>query len=302
MACYNPLKGYRSRTSQGIVFSPKLGYIDLPVTIPCGQCIGCRLEKSRQWAIRCSHESSLYSKNSFITLTYNDSSLPSDGSLNLKHFQNFIKRLRKLHQYKTIRYYHCGEYGPKLGRPHYHACLFNHDFEDKTLWQIKNDVKLYVSKELQTLWPYGYSTTGDVTFQSAAYVARYIMKKITGPAAEAHYEHTDAETGEITSLAPEYTTMSLKPGIGSGWLEKFKSDVYPDDFVLMNGKKMRPPRYYNGLYELTDARNFVLLQRDRKKQARKHKENNTPARLRVREICQEQRLKHLPRKYEDQQE
>ena len=86
MPCYTPITGYASRalTKNGkrqIVFSPQKGFVDLPMTIPCGQCIGCRLEKARQWAIRCVHESKMWEHNSFVTLTYNDFNLPIDGSI-----------------------------------------------------------------------------------------------------------------------------------------------------------------------------------------------------------------------------
>ena len=98
MACYHPMQGYRSAevTKNGkrkIVFSPQKGYIDLPVKVACGQCIGCRLERSRQWAVRCMHEASMHMFNSFVTLTYDDDHLPEYNSLNYKHFQDFMKRL-----------------------------------------------------------------------------------------------------------------------------------------------------------------------------------------------------------------
>ncbi len=276
------------------MFNKNAGYRDLPVKLPCGQCVGCRLERSRQWAIRCSHEASLYEDNAFITLTYSDAHLPSDGSLNLVHFQKFIKRLRKQYGPK-IRYYHCGEYGEKFKRPHYHACLFNFDFEDKKLFQIKNNNRYYTSEILQTLWPMGFSIIGDVTFQSAAYVARYIMKKINGAAAENHY--ANPETGEI--LKPEYTTMSRRPGIGSAWLKKYQSDVYPGDFVVMGGKKMKPPKYYDRQYELTNPSEYGQLKTDRVLNAKKFESNNTPERLKTREVVQKARLNLLPRKLEE---
>ncbi len=187
MACFGPLKGWPSKklTPSGkrqVVFNISQAYTDRPVNIPCGQCIGCRLDKSKQWAIRCVHEASLYDNNSFITLTYNTEHLPEDRSLEVRVFQLFMKRLRKRFGTK-IRFYACGEYGDQNGRPHYHACLFNHDFQDKKLWKRGKDpsLDLYRSADLEKLWPYGYSSIGEVTFQSAAYVARYIMKKITGP-------------------------------------------------------------------------------------------------------------------------
>ena len=131
MPCFCPLEGWRSkdRSSTGkrkIVFNPRDALRDMPVTVPCGQCIGCRLERSRQWAVRCIHEASLHEDNCFITLTYDDAHLPTDLSLNVSHFQKFMKRLRKRFG-EGIRFFHCGEYGENFGRPHYHACLFTSD-------------------------------------------------------------------------------------------------------------------------------------------------------------------------------
>lgn len=303
MACYHPIKGYKSKhlSANGkrtIVFNVNDAYRDLPITIQCGQCIGCRLEKSRQWAIRCSHEASLYKNNSFITLTYNDNNLPHNGSLDITHFQKFMKRLRFKYQPKTIRFYHCGEYGEKHRRPHYHACLFNHDFEDKRLFQETKNGKLYTSAILTEIWGMGHASIGAVTFRSAAYVARYIMKKINGEPAEKYYEWTDQVTGEVHKLAPEYTTMSRRPGIGSKWLRQYSADVYPDDFVIIDGKKMRPPRAYDAQYEMESPEQFKRIRQERLKGLRKYKENNTPERLRVREQVQNAKLKQLPRKLE----
>ena len=245
MPCYHPLTAYRGRrTSSGkseILFDKsqalKVGS-GLSIQLPCGQCIGCRLERSRQWAMRCHHEASLYQDNCFITLTYSDEHLPSDKSLHVEHFQKFMKRLRKRFG-EGVRYYHCGEYGEKYMRPHYHACLFNFDFPDKKIWKENNGNRLYVSESLSELWPFGFVTIGDVTFESAAYVARYIMKKVNGDLAESHYERVDWETGEVYQLKPEYTTMSRRPGIGSNWFAKFKDDIFPQDYVVINGKKLK---------------------------------------------------------------
>jgi len=297
--CYHPITGYRARAispngKRGIVFNPRYGFEDLPVSVPCGQCVGCRLERSRQWAIRCYHEASLHEENCFITLTYDDHHLPLSRSLDVRDFQRFIKRLRKKFGPK-IRYYHCGEYGEHTRRPHYHACLFNFDFPDKVLHKIINDNKLYTSEIISELWPLGFCLIGNVTFQSAAYVARYIMKKINGNAAPDHYQYIDPETGEIHKLRPEYTTMSRRPGIGRGWLEKYAGDVFPGDFVVMDGKKMKLPRYYDRLLQEYDADAFQAIRDARVRAAKKHSENNTPARRKVREIVQNAKLKNLPR-------
>lgn len=303
MACFHPIKGFRARLpgpngKRKIVFDVKKGFEDLPVTLPCGQCRGCRLERSRQWAIRCSHEASLYSKNCFITLTYADAYLPPTGSLDITHFQKFMKRLRKKNG-TNIRFYHCGEYGEKFRRPHYHACVFNYDPKDRKIYKTINKQKLYTSESLAKLWPYGMVIVGDVTFKSAAYVARYIMKKISGPMADKHYRIVDPETGEITAeLAPEYTTMSRRPGIGQGWLEKYKYEPYPDDFVVINGKKMRPAKYYDRQYEVAYPSDYESLRGQRVRNAKKHAENNTPARLKVREQVLKARTSILKRELE----
>lgn len=288
MACYCPLKGWTSsKTSangkRAITFNIREAYIDLPRTVPCGQCVGCRLERSRQWAIRCHHEASLHKENCFITLTYNEQNVPDDYSLSVRVFQLFMKRLRKKYPHK-IRFYACGEYGDRLGRPHYHACLFGHQFPDLKLWKRGRD-PLYRSGELEELWPYGYSSIGQVTFNSAAYVARYIMKKVNGPRADEHYSFVD-EDGVIHQRRPEFTIMSRKPGVGAAWLHKYADDIYPDDFVIIKGKRMRPPRYYDQNFERTHPEHMKKIQWTRKRNLSKHAANNTPARLRVREIIQ----------------
>lgn len=270
----------------------------MPVTLPCGQCVGCRLERSRQWAMRCYHEASLFEHNCFITLTFNSQHLPEDMSLDVRDWQLFMKKLRKKYG-SGIRFFHCGEYGSHKGRPHYHACLFNFDFPDKKLWQIKNGYPLYRSPSLEELWPYGYSTIGEVTFESAAYVARYIMKKITGEAAEEHYQYVDPETGEIFDRKPEYTTMSRRPGIGKKWFEQFASDVYPSDFVVVNGKKLKPPKYYDGLFEVEDPDAFNKIKGERRKSAKQHIDNNTPERLIIRERVQLNKLARLERNHDN---
>jgi hypothetical protein len=232
MPCYSPLDGWLSKDrnpsgKRSIVFTKSEALVDRPVKLPCGRCIGCRLEKSRQWAVRMMHEASLYEENCFITLTYEK--MPPNDSLNKKHFQDFMKRLRKAYGGRTIRYFHCGEYGENFGRPHYHAILFNLDFNDKKYWSIVNGNKYYTSEKLNKIWGKGYCIIGSVSFDSAAYVARYVTKKITGEAAFEHYTDFDRETGEITrERDPEYATMSRRPGIGSVWLDKFKTDVYPN--------------------------------------------------------------------------
>ena len=297
------MQGFRSKelSSSGkrkLVFSrsdafwPELSQNQL--TVPCGQCVGCRLERSRQWAVRCVHEASLHEFNCFITLTYSNEFLPADGSLNLDHFQRFMKRLRKRFG-DGIRFFHCGEYGSLYGRPHYHALLFNFDFSDKVLWKEENGQKLYRSAILESLWPFGHCSVGSATFESAAYVARYIMKKVTGEAAADHYWSKPDLFGVINPLKPEYTTMSRRPGIGKGWFEKFSDETYRDDNVVLRGKKMLPPKYYDRLYELTNPSEHEDLKFRRKMNAAKHKDDNTPERLAVKLKVKLSKIKGLVR-------
>lgn len=301
MACYSPLQAFQSIavSSKGksrIVFNkPRDFYNFKEVQLPCGQCIGCRLERSRQWAVRLMHESKLHDDNCFITLTYSDDFLPKDKSLDVRDFQLFMKRLRK-HFGKGVRFFHCGEYGDKYGRPHYHAIIFGVDFSDKILWKVNNGHRLYRSELLESLWPFGHSSIGNVTFESAAYVARYILKKKLGKGSWLHYAEVDFSTGEVLfERKKEYTTMSRRSGIGKGWLDKYLEDVYPSDAVVVNGRKCRPPRYYDSLYEIQYPSDFSSLKQRRVENAKKHSTNNTPERLKVREQCQLSRLVRLPR-------
>ena len=263
--------------------------------VPCGQCVGCRLERSRQWAVRCVHEAQMHDRNCFITLTYDDEHLPPGGTLVLAHFQKFMKRLRK--EYGAgIRYYHCGEYGEEFGRPHYHACLFNHDFEDKKPWKkLKSGELLYISASLQRLWPLGYSSVGAVTFNSAAYVARYVMKKVYGANAREHYTAVDPSSGEVFERTPEYTTMSRRPGVGAGWFARFGGDVFPADEVVLAGRRLRPPKYYDRLFEVSNPNEMRSIKARRILEASKHSEDQTPRRLADREEVQKEKLSRLPR-------
>lgn len=320
MACFHPLQAWYGKEinkngKRPMVFSPQYAEDkDSPVDLPCGQCVGCRLERSRQWAIRCVHEASLYENNCFITLTFNNESLLERDrawSLDVSDFQKFMKRLRKKfvgseavwndHKQKNeypIRFFHCGEYGEKYGRPHYHACLFNFDFSDKVLYKVDNGNRLYISETLQELWPYGFCTIGEVTFESAAYTARYIMKKVTGEKAKEHYQNVDIETGEFRELVPEYTTMSRRPGIGKRWFDEYKTDVYPSDFITINGKKCNPPKYYDTILSELDPLQFDDIKEKRLINAEARSYELTPDRLSVKERLAEMRLKDLPRKLE----
>lgn len=281
MPCYSPIKGYRGRGGKVTFTRPpdSLGFL---AEVPCGQCIGCRVEKARQWAVRCVNEAQMHERNSFITLTYNDQHLPKDGSLHVEHWQKFAKRLRK--QDGPFRFYHCGEYGGKTRRPHYHACVFGLDWrEDRILYQQTGDNKTYTSKKLEDTWGKGFVTVADMNFSTANYVARYCVKKINGEKAKTHYEQVNTNTGEVHTLKPEYTTMSRRPGIGAAWYDKYKTDIFPCDFIVSNGKESRVPRFYDNQLEKEDPEQLEAIKAARKERGKRRAQDNSPERLRDRE-------------------
>ena len=258
------------------------------MTVACGNCLDCRRSRARQWAIRCVHESIMHEDNCFITLTYDDESLPPDEGLRKGHFQKFMKDLRSRIYPRKVRFFHCGEYGSKLGRPHYHALLFGFDFYDREPFFEGETCRLDRSPMLESIWQRGYSTVGEVTFESAQYVAQYVLKKITGEKAEDHYRKLNPVTGELIEVIPEYITMSLKPGIGSEYFEKHWEEMFPEDQVILGGRSRGPaPRYY--LKKLQESRPEVALavKAKRKQGLADRAEDMTPERLEVREAVLE---------------
>jgi len=342
MACFQPLNAYLNygeKTENGrsvIVFKlQETSPLFENVKLPCGKCIGCQIQKSKDWATRCYHEASLYDDNMFITLTYNEQNIDKNKSLDKKAFPKFMKRFRKKYSGTKgiknekgklefpIRYFHCGEYGSDFDRPHHHACIFNFAFNDMELLKVKNDVKLYRSESLERLWSkeikpsdyhcydsntvfesagkyyvkLGYCTIGDVTFESAAYIARYCTKKFYGADKKNYINSLDTETGECVYLTPEFVSMSRRPGIGKKFFDKrHKSDIYNKDFCTINGSKLKPPKYYDRLYDQIDPLDFERIRKKRRIQIKNT--DTSPRRLLAREKVAEARLKTKERTYE----
>lgn len=295
MTCYYPLTAWKSRDPEDwnngkarMVFQKEKGLPGTETKLPCGQCSGCRLARSRTWAVRCLHEASLHDQNCFVTLTYNDENLPAHGSLNKRDFVLFMKRLRKRFG-DGIRFFQCGEYGELLSRPHHHAIFFGLDFVDKLLYSSAFDTKLYYSETLTSIWGKGFTTIGDVTFDSAAYVARYIMKKINGPYSDLHYK------GRL----PEYITMSRRPGIGRDWYEKFKDDLYNHDKCVVRPNFIcKPPKYYDYLFDINNPEQMKSIKSKRKEAVADLPEKDYK-RLQTLEKLQHLKSKRISRRYED---
>lgn len=298
MDCYKPLTAFR--TAHGEVVWAERGDVVRTLSLPCGQCIGCRLERSRQWAVRVMHESQMHDDSCFVTLTYED----APQGLVYSDFQKFIKRLRRMVSPVRVRFFACGEYGDG-GRPHFHCAIFGYAFRSDRV-HFKNTgggFGVDRSPALERLWPFGFSSVGELTFESAAYIARYVTKKISVSdrshpewlrAWREKYERVDRDTGVISNIEPEFVHMSLKPGIGATWFEKFGSEVFPLDRVVMRGVPMKPPRFYDVLFGRTDRPVLQEIKAARVERA-VARGDQSPERLAVKEQVTSARLKLLKR-------
>ncbi len=325
MPCYHPLHGFYSRALRKMFFGTIphdiiAQYHDSfeEMAVPCGKCIGCRLEYSRKWAIRCVHEALLYVDNCFITLTYDEANLPANNSLCKRDFQLFMKRLRKSFPFDDIRFFAAGEYGDNTARPHYHAILFNftppdykpgrnllqldplsNDVDWSTLWNSSSTLDVLSSSSstplpssaaysarLASIWKKGLVFCGNVTFESCAYVARYCLKKINGKDAEEHYKGREKE----------FVLMSRRPGIGAAWLDKFGPETLANDAVICRGHFCKPPRYYDNLLEEFDKEKMLENKEKRRKFAKIKEKELTQERLYAMEEIVESRQKRNEKK------
>lgn len=307
MPCYQPISAWRplvpdSDGKRKLRFGAEHKNPNCePIEVACGKCIGCRLERSRTWALRCVHELQQHEDSMFITLTYDERHIPKDHSLDIKVWQKFMYRLRQHIKPARCRFFAAGEYGQgdelnKLGRPHYHAIIFGYRFPDMVLWKTsKTGHDLMMSEQLNKLWPYGNANIGQVSFESCAYVARYVTKKINGDAASEHYTRIDPITGEHWTLLPEFSTCSRRPGIGKGWLDKYSDDIERNGYIYERGHKMSPPRYYQGFIKESNPEAFEKIQIKREEFALANYADNTSDRLAVREEVKSRQMKHFQR-------
>lgn len=255
MACTRPLRAYRGRgrTKNGrvpIVFDRKSSRDGVPVDLPCGRCIGCRLEKSRQWAVRSLHELESHEEASFITLTYDDDHLPVPPQVDVREIQLFMKRIRK-RTGRKLRYIAVGEYGSRNLRPHYHLVVFGYWPSDAMRYG-----EYWMSAELDDVWQNrGMVVVGEVTFDSAAYVARYTAKKYMA----------DDRWLEMLGMNKPFIVMSRRPGIGRYHFERFIDEYREKGTTVINGREVVMPRYYDRLLSETD---LMRLKGERKKRAK----------------------------------
>lgn len=247
--------------------------------VPCGCCLGCRLDYSKQWAARCMLEAEQWKDNYFITLTYDDNNLPigSYGNATLipDDFTNFIKRLRKFYVEKglsdNVRIFGCGEYGDMSFRPHYHIILFNCPIPDLSTnfpyfengkeyitQHFYNGVIYYYSDIIHNLWKKGNILIGRCEWQSCAYVARYVVKKIKG---------VNSDVYKKLGVVPEFVRMSRRPGIAYQYFVDHKDEIYEFDNIIVQDLKapkvITPPRYYDNMLKLENELLYYDIKLDR---------------------------------------
>lgn len=267
MSCYTPLEAWRQAGSSLLTFNnrERLRRDQAPnvsvMMLPCGKCVGCLLDRSLSWAVRCEHEAQSHEENYFLTLTFNDQYLPRDYSLRSWHLQDFWKRVRHALDAESdffdgvfqgqdaprFKYYAAGEYGDENFRPHYHASVFGlplRKLGDLRYHAKSNDFILYRSDWLERYWPWGFSTVAELSFETAAYVARYCMKKVFKDGPDAY-----AEAG----IVPERSWISK--GLGRAWYEEFAAETWRDDYIVNSrGHQMVVPRTYMRWLEASDVR------------------------------------------------
>uniref|UniRef100_A0AAU8AVW2 Replication initiator protein n=1 Tax=Dulem virus 134 TaxID=3145611 RepID=A0AAU8AVW2_9VIRU len=272
-------------------------YIKDFVEIPCGKCMSCRLAYSREWANRCLLELEYHKSAYFVTITYDDWHVPRTyyGNPNTgealpsmtlckRDIQLFFKRLRKKFPDQHIRYFGCGEYGPSTMRPHYHFIIFGLDLNDlKVYSKSSQGYNYFTSKSLEECWsfpvrsqngtkqglydspyistPAGYIVVGEVTWETCAYTARYMTKKLNGP---------EAQFYEDFNLVPPCSFMSRKPGIGRYYYDDHP-DLFKHEYINVStptgGRKFRPPKYFDRLFDLDEPELSSELKVTRKKMA-----------------------------------
>lgn len=263
MPCNYPRHGW-VKPSGGITFTLAEGLGHARIQVPCGSCIGCRIDKSVMWASRISHEASLYDNSIFATLTYDEKNLPENETLVKEHVQEFIKKLRKKIGYKKIRYYAVGEYGEDNKRPHYHIIIFNFKpADERYLKKSQTGENLYHSESLSTIWGKGWVNYGACTFDSAQYCAKYcctVFKNSNEELVKSHYG----------LRLPEFALMSKRPGIGKEFILKtnIKNEVLNTGVISVDSVDLPIPRYYINIL-LTDEKNHdKILQIKHKSKSR----------------------------------
>lgn len=292
MSCSSPIAAWQlaKRGDSGkriISFKPRGLLSESRISLPCGKCIGCKMERSRGWAIRCVHEGKMHSENCFLTLTYDNDHLPSNGTLIVRDLQLFWKRLHnRLLRSRGygIRFFSCGEYGDQSQRPHYHGLVFGYMPSDRKLYSRSEHGELWSSVFLDELWGKGAVRIGELNYKTAHYVARYVLKKVDGKKREdGHYLVYDAD-GVVSERVPEFALMSRNPGIGAPYYAKYGAEIRKHDSLVIDGKAVPSIRYYDLRAESLDLVQFRAIKRERAPKSAQESRDSLNEAIRLRSI------------------
>lgn len=243
----------------------------------------------------------MWPENCMVTLTYDKENLPEfPHSLEVEHHQDFMKALRHHYYPQKIRFFNAGEYGKPtpdndfIARPHWHTILFNYYPTDLILYSSSERGDVYESETLDKIWGRGHARVTELSNNIAQYVAKYCIKKINGDKADEHYQKICPLTGETDNVRPEFSTMSRRPGIAKDWYEKYKSDVFPHDMVILkDGTRVKTPRYYDNLFKETNPDIHQEIKDARMEYGHLHKKDQSKKRLLERETVAKAKLKQL---------
>jgi len=280
--CYRPVTCWKPPDGGSLSFRELKDHRE--IEIPCGQCIGCRVIRQQSWAFRCLAEASLHRFNWFATLTYSPEHLPPYGSLRHRDWQLFAKRVRR--RLGPFRYLMCGEYGEQTLRPHYHALLFGLAIPDIQRFGMRRRHPVYRSQVLTDLWRLGHVEVGSVTAASARYCAGYVLKQSGTP------QPVDQSTGELMPVVKPYGRMSLKPGLGDGWIRRFYPEAFAHGACYSQDQRFSIPGRFRDILSELDPQAFETLKQAAIAKALASPDNSR-ARLEVRESVQLGKLSKL---------
>lgn len=300
MSCFHPIRAWLPVADLGdglrpVFRRPVVGKDYERVGLPCKKCEGCLMDRARDFGIRAAHEAQMHKWSCFVTLTYSPEHLPFRGMLKPKDYFEFRQKMKNHRRDYKLRFLGVGEYGSKTWRPHFHVCVFGHWFFDAVRAGMSSSgFQNYESKTLTEMWGKGRAVINVMGSKIAAYAARYSLKKV---GASDGYVRTDPRTGVEYKLPPEF--MSASKQLGKAWLEKYYSDVWPHDFIVMaDGAKAPVPRYYERvLREWSEDDYQALCERKRKRGEDNFEQfcNSLADRLAVRKECMLARLQFSKR-------
>lgn len=281
MSCTSPLKAVRLESGEvkivGTWLRSARENVAERLELPCGKCVDCRGRRASDWKARLMHEWKCHDAAQFVTLTYAPEHLPASGGLEYRDVQLFLKRVRsalKREGRPSFRFFVAGEYGSETRRPHWHLIAFGLDLPDLEPPGAKNASSAWLS----ALWGLGHVSVGPFDEPALAYVTKYALKQYRSrDGSDGRREWVDADTGEICRTRPEFAKMSLRPGIGGVWFDKFgATDYAPRGSLVLASRKpagrgryrleavdVGPIRYYDKRLEQADPDQMEVVKLDR---------------------------------------